>query len=106
MHAQASAIVDTLLNDDSFHIEFNGHLTNHNKHAVIALYRLGASADKIKDYYDNYARLTPYGYALEKPKPSKHNITAANWSSYLGMRTSFSAYVFFFTTEGIFFELL
>jgi len=30
-------LMETLLNDHSYHIEFNGFLTNHVKHAVIAL---------------------------------------------------------------------
>ena len=40
---KAFNVVETLLNDQSYHIEFNGFLTNHVKHAVIALNRLGAS---------------------------------------------------------------
>src|SRR3990167_1891089 len=52
--------IDDLLNDQSRHIEFNGHLTNHAKHAVVALYGLGASYKKIHDYYYHYATLTPY----------------------------------------------
>lgn len=62
-------MINKLLNDRSYHIEFNGHLTNHIKHAVIALHGLGISASRIKDYYDNYVKLTPYGMGLE---PLKH----------------------------------
>jgi hypothetical protein len=80
------------LNDRSYHIEFNGHLTNHVKHAVVALAGLGASPQRIKAYYDNYARLTPYGYGLEAPKPSKHVISVANWDQHIGKRTSYAAY--------------
>ncbi len=28
-------MINKLLNDRSYHIEFNGHLTNHAKHAVM-----------------------------------------------------------------------
>lgn len=91
-----SKVVEELLNDKAYHIEFNGHLTNHVKHAVIALAGLGASPQRIKEYYDNYARLTPYGYGLEAPRASKHTITDANWQSFLGKRTSFSSYCEFF----------
>lgn len=92
-------LVDALLNDQSYHIEFNGHLTNHNKHAVVALYGLGASKERIKSYYDAYAALTPYGYSLEPIKASKHVITQDNWKLYLGKRTSFSSYYQFFDQQ-------
>ncbi len=42
-------LMETLLNDQSYHIEFNGFLTNHVKHAVIALKRLEASPQRIQD---------------------------------------------------------
>ncbi|GAB2685119.1 hypothetical protein [Nocardia thraciensis] len=35
--------VSDLLDDRTHHIEFNGHLTNHVKHAVVALAAIGAS---------------------------------------------------------------
>jgi hypothetical protein len=94
-----SNLVDELLNDRSYHIEFNGHLTNHAKHAVIALAGLGASPQKIKAYYDNYAKLTPYGYGLEAPrapKASEQAISEANWERFFGKRTSFASYCEFF----------
>lgn len=92
-------LVEVLLNDQSYHIEFNGHLTNHNKHAVIALSGLGASQERIKSFYDNYAIRTPYGYSLETAKMSKHVITQDNWQLYLGKRTSFSSYCQFFDQQ-------
>ncbi|MBS0350930.1 MAG: questin oxidase family protein [Proteobacteria bacterium] len=90
------ALVENLLNDQSHHIEFNGHLTNHNKHAVIALYGLGASKERIQGYYSSYAQCTPYGYGLEPPKISKYSIIEENWKNYLGKRSSFSSYCKFF----------
>ena len=97
------ALVEALLDDRSYHIEFkhvdfNGYLSNHDKHAVIALDRLGASARRIEDYYRRYAAQT-YGYGLEPPKPSEHGIDAGNWRQYLGRRTSYSAYCGFFDSE-------
>jgi hypothetical protein len=94
-----STMVDELLNDQTYHIEFNGHLTNHAKHAVIALAQLGASPQRIKSYYDNYAKLTPYGYGLEPPRASKQDISQDNWTHYFGKRTSFSAYCDFFDQQ-------
>jgi hypothetical protein len=89
-------IIETLLNDKTYHIEFNGHLTNHAKHAVVALAGLGVPAREIKNYYGNYAKLTSYGFGLEPPKPDRHTITADNWQRYLGQRTSFWSYCDFF----------
>lgn len=58
--------LQTLLNDSSkYHIEFNGHLTNHAKHAVVALYRLEVPINEIEDYYNNYCGLTPYNCHVE-----------------------------------------
>ena len=94
-----SKAIDALLDDRSHHIEFNGHLTNHVKHAVVALARLGASPQRIQEYYETYARLTPYGYGLEAPKVSKHLITSANWKDFLGKRSSWSSYCDFFERE-------
>jgi hypothetical protein len=94
-----TTLIDELLNDRTYHIEFNGHLTNHAKHAVVALTRLGASPEKVKAYYDNYARLTPYGYGLEPPKASRHIVSETNWQDFFGKRTSFSAYCDFFDQQ-------
>jgi hypothetical protein len=94
-----SAVVDDLLSDRTYHIEFNGHLTNHAKHAVIALAGIGAPVERIRSYYENYAKLTPYGYGLEPPKPSGHDIDEGNWRRYVGQRTSFGAYCDFFARQ-------
>lgn len=91
-----STVVDDLLDDRTYHIEFNGHLTNHAKHAVVALAGLGTPPQRIKEYYDNYAKLTPYGYGLEPPRASAHTITQDNWQDFFGQRTSFAAYCAFF----------
>lgn len=94
-----STVVNELLNDQTYYIEFNGHLTNHAKHAVIALAQLGASPQRIKEYYDSYAKLTPYGYGLEPPRASKQDISQNNWTNYFGKRTNFSAYCDFFDQQ-------
>ncbi|MGH3898343.1 MAG: questin oxidase family protein [Pseudonocardiaceae bacterium] len=95
----ASEVVDRLLADQTYHIEFNGHLTNHAKHAVVALAGLGASPEKIKAYYDNYAKLTPYGYGLEAQRPVKRVISAADWDQFLGKRVHFASYCAFFDRQ-------
>ncbi len=89
-------VVKTLLNDQSYHIEFNGYLTNHVKHAVVALKGLGASPQRIKEYYDTYVKCTPYGYGLEPARSSEHAITQDNWQVYFGKHCSFTSYCQFF----------
>lgn len=89
-------VVETLLNDQSYHIEFNGFLSNHAKHAVVALKGLGASPQRIKEYYDTYVKCTPYGYGLEPARPSEHRITHDNWQVYFGKHCSFTSYCQFF----------
>jgi len=89
-------VVEALLNDQSYHIEFNGFLTNHVKHAVIALNRLGASPQRIQEYYDSYAKCTTYGYGLERARSSEHTITQDNWQVYFGQHCSFTSYCEFF----------
>jgi hypothetical protein len=89
-------LVDQLLDDRTYDIEFNGHLTNHAKHAVVALAGLGAPPQRIKEYYENYAEMTPYGYGLEPPRASTNTITDDNWRDFLGQRRDFAAYCAFF----------
>jgi hypothetical protein len=92
-------IVDGLLNDPQHHIEFNGHLTNHVKHAVIALHGMGVAAPDIQAYYDNYALLTPYGYGLEPARPATVFFTEANWRQFLGQRKHYASYCRFFEEQ-------
>ena len=68
-------LVDRLLDDRTYDIEFNGHLTNHAKHAVVALAGLGASPQRIEEYYESYPKETPYGYLLGPPGASTVTIT-------------------------------
>lgn len=92
-------IVEALLADRAYHIEFNGHLTNHAKHAVVALAGLGTAPEAVRAYYENYARLTTYGYGLEPARPSGLVVHAGNWRDYLGRRQGFSALCAFFDAE-------
>ncbi|MGW8379893.1 questin oxidase family protein [Streptomyces sp. ODS28] len=96
MPDQDRELIDRLLDDRTYHIEFNGHLTNHSKHAVVALAGLGVPAERIRAYYENYAKLTTYGFGLEPPKPDRVTITEDNWREHLGQRTSFWSYTAFF----------
>lgn len=59
-----------LLSDKTFYIEFQGYLSNHGKHAVIALDKLIATPERIQEYWDMYTGLTPYALEIEKvPTP-------------------------------------
>ncbi len=89
-------IIETLLNDQSYHIEFNGFLTNHSKQGVVALKGLEASTQRIKEYYNHYAKYTTYGFGLEPPKVSERTITQDNWQVYFGKHCSFTSYCQFF----------
>jgi hypothetical protein len=52
---EASRVTADLLNDRQYHIEFNYFLTNHAKHAVVALHGLKRPADVIQTYWDKCA---------------------------------------------------
>lgn len=91
--------VARLLADRSYHIEFNGHLTNHAKHAVVALAGLGVAPERIERFYDDYAELTAYGFGLEPSRPARGEVTEATWTSHLGARHSFAAYLDYFDTH-------
>jgi Questin oxidase-like len=92
-------LVDRLLDDRTYDIEFNGHLTNHAKHAVVALAGLGASPQRIEEYYESYPKETPYGYLLGPPRPSTVTITDDNWREFWGQRRDFTAYCAFFDNK-------
>lgn len=108
-------VVDRLLNDRTHYIEFNSdpgltgpafpadrllpsarHLSNHAKHAVIALAGLGAPPDTIEAYYRTYTSLTPYGYALEPARVSRQAVSEENWEQFVGARLHFADYCDFF----------
>ncbi|MBW4718718.1 questin oxidase family protein [Saccharothrix obliqua] len=107
--------VDQVLDDRTYHIEFNSdpdlngpafpacrslpsarHLSNNAKHAVVALADLGASAKRIKEFYDSYAVLTPHGYPLEPAKVADQVITDENWERFIGKRVNYAGFRDFF----------
>jgi Questin oxidase-like len=96
MTLSVEQLVDRLLDDRTYDIEFNGHLTNHAKHAVVALAGLGAPPQRIKEYYENYPKVTPYGHLLGPPRASTNTITDDNWRDFWGQRRDFAAYCAFF----------
>ncbi|MEH0419636.1 HAD-IA family hydrolase [Streptomyces sp. B21-083] len=89
-------LVEDMLNDRTHHIEFNGHLTNHVKHAVVALAGLGIAPERIKAYHDNYVTLTPYGCPVEPARAPQQTVDDDNWLQLLGKRQDFAAHCEFF----------
>lgn len=57
---------ERLLSNRIYDIEFNGYLSNHAKHAVIALDRLRAPEERIQEWWDQYTKVTPYGLRLHE----------------------------------------
>lgn len=55
-----------LLSDKTFFIEFKGYLSNHAKHAIVALDKLEAKPQRIQEYWDTYTNLTPYNLEIEE----------------------------------------
>ncbi|MEU6350865.1 HAD-IA family hydrolase [Streptomyces sp. NPDC047072] len=96
LRTTSSAVVDRLLADRSRHIEFNGHLTDHIKHAVVALAGLGVDPRRIEEYHDAYVSMTSYGFRVEPARPARRTIDDDNWLELLGRRTDFAAYCDFF----------
>lgn len=92
----STEVVDRLLADSSRHIEFNGHLTDHIKHAVVALAGLGVDPRRIEEYHDAYVSLTSYGFRVEPARPARRTIDDDTWLDLLGRRTDFTAYCEFF----------
>jgi HAD superfamily hydrolase (TIGR01509 family) len=89
-------VVGGLLSDETYHIEFNGHLTNHVKHAVVALAGLGVAPERIRAYHDNYVTLTPYGCPVEPARAPLGTVDDDNWLGLLGRRHDFAALCAFF----------
>lgn len=73
-----------LLDNRKFDIEFHGYLSNHVKHALIALDRIEASEERVLEYFDEYTKETPYGLKLHpvsKPWESVKPVSSKEWKS-------------------------
>jgi len=70
-------VLAELLADERYHIEFNGYLSNHVKHALIALAGLGAPADRIQEYWDQYTSETPYGLQLQRAEKLSPEVSSS-----------------------------
>lgn len=98
-HETRHQVRSRLLSDRAHHVEFNGFLTNHVKHAIIALDGLDAPRARLEDYFDTYATETPYGFGLEPAQRARTTITRDDLSAHLGRREDFEALRNFFAAE-------
>jgi len=80
-----------------FDIEFNSYLSNHAKHAVVALDRLGASAERAQEYWDAYTTETPYGLTLHKAQGWKEiaPIAPNEWKALRSTKTKWQEQTLF-----------
>lgn len=82
-------VAQTLLMNKTYDIEFHGYLSNHAKHAVVALERLQAPETRIQEYWDNYTSLTPYNLPLHKISNEWDNVEPATheqWNHWRGKK--------------------
>lgn len=76
----------SLLSDPSYDIEFNGYLSNHVKHAVIALHRLQAPPERVEEYWDKYTKATPYDLSVEPVSVPWDQVTPVTAEEFVGLR--------------------
>jgi hypothetical protein len=81
-----------------FHIEYNGYFTNHISQGLIALYRLGATAERLQEFYDHYLKAT-LDSKVVAAIPSEHRVNANNYGDFLGQNMHFLDYVDFFSEQ-------
>lgn len=99
-------LVENLLSDRSYDIEFNGYLSNHAKHAIVALWRLNAPKFRIQEYWDEYTKQTPYGLSLHPIAPSSwednsaaHCRSEEEWAELRGKKQEWTSMVNFLQRE-------
>jgi len=74
-----------LTSHQQFHIEYGTHLTNHMHHGLIALSKLEASSERLKNWYNWYSTITHYNNSsLEKSKDLEYPgmVTLENWKDF------------------------
>jgi len=84
---------ELIQNGTRYHIDYSGYLSNHLVHGLVALYKLGASSTRLKEFYSTYV------LSLEPSIPSQHEINSSNWKEFLGTRQGYRDYCDFFRSE-------
>eukprot|EP01006_Ploeotia_vitrea_P060506 TRINITY_DN76030_c0_g1_i1.p1 TRINITY_DN76030_c0_g1~~TRINITY_DN76030_c0_g1_i1.p1 ORF type:complete len:389 (+),score=13.34 TRINITY_DN76030_c0_g1_i1:21-1187(+) len=84
---------DSIWSTKQYHIEYNGFLTNHTAHGVVALHHLGATDDVIITKTTHYvnSKLEP-AHANQDPLPK-------DWKTLRGTRTNFTELRDFFLEQ-------
>jgi len=80
-------------NREKHHIIFEGLYSNHMSHGLIALFKLGAPAQKLQEFFIEES------HKLEPRIPSQSKINADNWKDFIGHRIYYSDYVEFFMAQ-------
>mmetsp|Transcript_22364 Transcript_22364/g.38053 ORF Transcript_22364/g.38053 Transcript_22364/m.38053 type:complete len:399 (-) Transcript_22364:51-1247(-) len=91
-----------LLANKAFDIEFLGYLSNHAKHAIVALDRLNASSERIQEWWDQYTGLTPYGLSLhpvDQPWDKVKPCTRQEWEDWRGKKVNWQEMCAFMQTQ-------
>lgn len=97
-----SAVAQSLLADRQFDIEFQGYLSNHAKHAIVALDKLHAPDARIQEYWDQYTGMTPYDLALHPvhlPWDQVKPCSESEWAALRGKKEKWQAMCVFLQQE-------
>lgn len=86
MRSSLQPVTERLLADRTFDIEFAGFLTNHSKHAIVALHGLGAEPHRMQQYWDMYTRETPRELCLDKVAQDWAQVQPIQKSDWLPLR--------------------
>jgi len=80
-------------NREEFHVNYHGYLSNHLPMALISLFEMGATSQRLHDYANSYTA------RLEPSIPSMNFINSSNWKNYLGTNHFLKDYREFFASE-------
>ena len=96
-----TALSQRLLANRSHDIEFNGYLSNHVKHAIVALDRLDAPPTRVQEYWDEYTKLTPYKLPLHAVDwdAVQPVTTLGHWTALRGTKNNWPGQVLFMDSE-------
>jgi len=95
-------LAQRLLSNNAYDIEFNGFLTNHVKHAIIALDKLQAPSSRVQEYWDTYTAVTPYDisiHPISTPWPQVIPATSKQFHEWKGQKQYFQEQVAFLQSE-------
>lgn len=95
-------IVPKILADRTYDIEFQGYLSNHAKHAIVALERINAPEERIQEWWDGYTKETPYGFNLHEVDQEWGSVkpcTLEEWKAWKGKKIHWQEMCMFMQKE-------